>query len=147
ALRLRKWQRAQEHGVDDGENGDVCADTQSQGQQRDRGESRALQQGAHSVARILQGLFDPRNGPLVATQFCGLLDAGSATEDVLQLCEKASHGSPLFLGFAFASRGGAQRIHRATLREICRGILFPEGGSEECYQRWCYIQPVVTGRW
>ena len=67
--------RTQENGVDDGEDGDVRADTKSQGQQRDRGESRALQQSAQGVARILQGLFDPRNGPLVAMQFFGLLDA------------------------------------------------------------------------
>jgi hypothetical protein len=50
-------------------------DTKSQGQQRDRRESWALQQGAQGEARILQGLFDPRNGPLVAMQFFGLLNA------------------------------------------------------------------------
>src|SRR5262249_5187082 len=91
ALRLRKRQRAQENSVNDGEDGDVCADTKSQGQQCDRGESRALQQGAQRVTRIVQGLFDPRNGPLVAMQFFGVLDAGSVTEDV-ELREKASHG-------------------------------------------------------
>src|SRR5206468_10135668 len=45
----------------------------------------------------------------------------------------------------FRLRGGAQRIHRATLREICRGILFPERNGRSDRKGLCRIAACLDG--
>ena len=97
-----------------------CHPGKSQGQQRARGESRALQPRAQSVARILQGLFDQRHGSLVAMQFFCLLDAGSVSEGALELREKASYGSPLFFG-SFPPYGALWPVQCMTPRKAVQG--------------------------
>ena len=77
---------------------------------------------------VLQGLLEPDEGPFVAMQFLGLLDDGSVTEGVFELREKASHGSPFFFGFVFASRGTvAGAVHDAE-----EGSPRADGVPERC---------------
>ena len=53
-IRIRKWQRADQHGVDDGEDRDVCADAEGQRQNRRGGESGRGDDASEAVAQIAQ---------------------------------------------------------------------------------------------
>ena len=58
-------------------------------------------------------MYSREREPLQVSRYL-VLDYDAQLEDVLELREKASHGSPLFLGFVFASRGAvAGTVHDA----------------------------------
>ena len=65
-LRLLHRQHAQQHCIDQAEDGGVGADPQSQGQYRHGGESRIMPQHARGVAQILQQVFQGGPAPRLA---------------------------------------------------------------------------------
>jgi hypothetical protein len=78
------WKRLQEHAIYDGEDGGVGADTQCQGQDRNRGEGAILRQGPKSVAKILQEGVD---GNPISNVANALLDLFHAIEFPARLKE------------------------------------------------------------
>jgi hypothetical protein len=72
--------RAQEHGVYNGEDGNVRSDAESQRQQGGNGESGSFQEASKGVAQVSEGLFEPEDGALLTMELLGLFDAAvSAT--------------------------------------------------------------------
>ena len=63
-VRIRE--RAQQHLVEQAENGGVCADAQRQRQDGDEGEQRLLAQGPERVADVMHGRLDGKDTPGVA---------------------------------------------------------------------------------
>ncbi len=62
-LRLRERQGAEEHGVDDAEDGRVRADPQGQGEHCNHGEARARGQSPEPVPHVLPHRFDATASP------------------------------------------------------------------------------------
>ncbi len=55
-----KRQRPQQHGVDDAEDGSVCADSQREGHNRDHAHARGLEHHANPVTDVLPERFHGR---------------------------------------------------------------------------------------
>ena len=91
-LGMRVRQRIEEHGVDDGKQGSVGADAQSQGEDRDGREAGIFSQRAGSVAQVLQEFFEPEPTPLVAGDLLYQRDVAEFAADAAKW--PASRGSP-----------------------------------------------------
>ena len=63
-----KRQRAQQHGMDDAEDGGVGADAEREGADDDRGEPRCAQEGAHRESGVLPEVVEPPERPRIAMQ-------------------------------------------------------------------------------
>src|SRR5207244_10742769 len=59
SLRIFHWYGAQEHGVDEAEDGGVRADTEGQGEDGDGGEAGGLAQHHQAEVQILYELLNP----------------------------------------------------------------------------------------
>jgi hypothetical protein len=57
-LRVRDWQRLQEHGIDHAEDGAVCADPERKGENGDDTEARGIQQHSKGVAKVSHEIAD-----------------------------------------------------------------------------------------
>src|SRR5207244_13422913 len=68
-------QRTYDHRVDDAEYRGVCSNAESQCENRDGGEGRALPQLADRVSYVLHNAFDQRGTAGFAAFFFALLDA------------------------------------------------------------------------
>ncbi len=73
--RAHRGQRPQHHGVDQAEDGGICADAESERNDRAREESRAAAQGARSVNEILPQVGEPSRALDVAQLFVNLRGA------------------------------------------------------------------------
>src|SRR5207237_1145512 len=74
-MDLRKRQLFEQHGMNDGEDGGICADAEGQSGHRDESESRTLEEHAQGQANILATAVDPRQAAPIAVQFFGLFNA------------------------------------------------------------------------
>ena len=72
-LGMLERKRPQEHGVYHGEDGDVRADAERQGEYGDGGKSWSFQKTSTGEAQVREGLFQPKDGALLAMQLLGLL--------------------------------------------------------------------------
>ena len=84
-LRIGEWQRAQEQGVDDAEDGDVGADAEGQDEDGNEGESAVAAQGAEGVAEILEKNVEfHESSGFALLEFCGV--DGAETDERLAAC-------------------------------------------------------------
>ncbi len=72
-------QGSDEHGVHEAEDGCAGADAEGQCEYGGEGEGGAFAQGAQAVAEVLEGLFDPQEGALIAMGLLGLFHSGHGT--------------------------------------------------------------------
>ena len=80
AVRFGEWERAQQDGVDDGEDNDVGADAESEDEDGDGGEAGVAAEGAEGVAEILKKDVEPGEAAGFALLLLCLLDAAEADE-------------------------------------------------------------------
>src|SRR5260370_1731442 len=62
-LGISEWQRLEQDGVNDAEDGSVRADAEGHDEDRNQGESRTLAKHAHGEPNIAPGSFQPRGSP------------------------------------------------------------------------------------
>ena len=80
AAGLREWERAEQEGVDDGEDDDVGADAEGEDEDRDGGEAGVATKGAEGVAEVLKKDVEPGEAAGFALMFFCLLDAAETDE-------------------------------------------------------------------
>ena len=77
---MREWERAKENGIDDGEDGGVGADAESESEDSDGGESRGFSEEAQGETRVVEERFEDRDGLLVADELLGLFEPAEFEE-------------------------------------------------------------------
>jgi len=80
AVRFGEWERAQQDGVDDGEDDDVGADAESEDENGDGGEAGVAAEGAEGVAEVLEEDVEPGEAAGFALVFFCLLDSAETDE-------------------------------------------------------------------
>ncbi len=98
-------QHAQQHRVDQAEDGGVGADPQREGQDGDGGESRIVAQHARGIAQVLQQVFDGGPAPSLARD---LPPEGGAAELQVRRAVRVGGGRAAF------DRGSRLHVHVET---------------------------------
>ena len=95
---MRKRQRAQQDGVDDGEDGGVRPDAERQCQDGRKGEGWPFPQRTHGVAHVLRHVFDRPQALLVAIGLGGCLKRAHLESCLAARLGQRQSGADVLLG-------------------------------------------------